>query len=62
MNWYEVLSGSITYTSIMELGQSSDDGGLVCRFVGHAWEATDMRVTHGRVVCRRCDAAEWRQN
>ncbi|MXR42785.1 hypothetical protein GRX01_15735 [Halobaculum sp. WSA2] len=46
----------------MSLGQSSNGGGVVCRVLGHAWEATEMRVTHGRVVCRRCGVAEWRQN
>ncbi|WP_435126834.1 hypothetical protein [Halobaculum sp. D14] len=35
---------------------------ILCRVVGHDWEATDLRVTHGRVECGRCGDAEWRQN
>jgi hypothetical protein len=33
-----------------------------CHVVGHRWEVTELRVTHGQVVCRRCGDAEWRQN
>ena len=35
---------------------------ILCYALGHRWETTDLRITHGRVVCDRCHAAEWRQN
>jgi hypothetical protein len=35
---------------------------LPCYFGYHDWELTEFRVTHGKVTCTRCDAAEWRQN
>jgi hypothetical protein len=34
---------------------------LLCRLLGHDWELTDFRVTHGRLECDRCGSAEWRR-
>jgi hypothetical protein len=35
---------------------------IQCRVVGHEWKLTEFRVTHGQLVCRRCDHAEWQRN
>jgi len=35
---------------------------MQCRVVGHEWKLAKFRVTHGQVVCRRCDHTEWQRN
>lgn len=48
--------------SFVPMVPATKTGGVLCRVLGHEWEPDQMRVTHGRVVCDRCGAAEWRQN
>jgi len=33
-----------------------------CRLRSHDWKVEQLRITHGRVVCERCGASEWRHN